>query len=145
MYVHTKTSECGFSLSCARICTYRCIISCAFAVIRCLLSLGKTNGTIAHVVDAVPLAEESISKDGQRTNRLGEVHTHEGTDARSLDLQDVVIRGDGKVVASQSDCEIGKRVALCTVNSVLSIPRFRGSNLLVPVWMLESLRIYFIW
>lgn len=87
-----------------------------------LLGLGETDGTVAQVVDAVPLAEESITKDGKRTDRLREVHAHESANARSLDLQDVVESADGEVVSAQGDGEVGERVTLGTVDSVLTVP-----------------------
>lgn len=87
-----------------------------------LLGLGETDGTIAQVVDAVPLAKESISKDSKRTDRLREVHAHKGTDAGSLDFQNVVESSDGEVVSAQGDGEVGKRVTLSTVDSVLTVP-----------------------
>lgn len=87
-----------------------------------LLGLGETDGTVAQVVDAVPLAKEGISKNSKRTNRLREVHAHEGADARSLDFQNVVKGGDGEVVSAQGDGEIGERVSLGAVDSVLAVP-----------------------
>jgi hypothetical protein len=35
-------------------------------------------------------------------------------------------------VSGQGESKVGERAALFAVNSVLSIPRFGGSNLLVP-------------
>lgn len=87
-----------------------------------LLGLGKTDGTVTQVVDAVPLAEESITKDSKRADWLREVHAHERADARSLDFQNVVESADGEVVSAQSDSEIGERVTLGAVDSVLTVP-----------------------
>jgi hypothetical protein len=87
-----------------------------------LLGLGEADGAVAQVIDAVPLAKESISKDGERTDRLGEIHAHEGTDARSLDFQNVVESGDGEVVSTQGNGKVGKRVTLGAVDSVLTVP-----------------------
>lgn len=101
-----------------------------------LLGLGEADGTVAQVVDAVPLAKESISKDSERTDRLREVHAHEGADARSLDFQNVVESGDGEVVSTQGDGEVGKRVTLGAFDSVLTVPGFFGTDFLVPRKML---------
>ena len=51
-----------------------------------LLSLGETDGVVANIVDGVPFPEESITKNGQRSYGLREVHTHQGRNAGSLNL-----------------------------------------------------------
>lgn len=94
-----------------------------------LLSLSQTNSAIAQVIDAVPLPQERITQDGQRTHRLREVHSHEGADAGSLDLQSVVIRANGEVVAAQGESDVGQRGTLLTVNRVLAGEALLGTDL----------------
>jgi len=96
-----------------------------------LLGLGQANGVVAQVVHAVPSPQEGVTEDSKRAHGLGEVHAHEGTDARALHLQDVVVRPDGEVVAGQGEGEVGQRRALLAVDRVLAGPRLLGSNLLV--------------
>lgn len=96
-----------------------------------LFGLGEADGTVAQVIDAVPSPEESIAQNGQGPHGLGEVHAHEGANAGTLDFENVVIRANGEVVASQSHGEVGQRVALRAVDSVLAVPRLRSTNLLV--------------
>lgn len=104
-------------------CTCRCTVLLHFRNPSTdLLGLGETDGTVAQVVDAVPLAEESITKDSKRTDRLREVHAHESAYARSLDFQNVVESADGEVVSAQGDGEVGERVTLGTVDSILTVP-----------------------
>lgn len=103
-----------------------------------LFGLGKTDGVVAQVVDAVPTAQESITQNGQGTNGLREVHAHQRADAGALDLKDVVVGSDGEVVASQGEGEVGQTSALVTVDSVLAVPRLLGANLLVPIERLAS-------
>lgn len=74
-----------------------------------LLGLGKTNGTLAKVIDAVPPPQESISQNGQGADRLREVHSHECTDARARDLKSVVERADGEVMAAQNKADVRQR------------------------------------
>jgi hypothetical protein len=104
---------------------------CKFQVIETLLRPGKTNGVVTNIVDRVPLPEESISENGEGSYGLGEVHTHEGRDARSLDLKNVVKSTDGEVVSSEGEGEVGQTVTLVTLNSVLSVETLLGTNLLV--------------
>lgn len=96
-----------------------------------LLSLGQANGVVAQVVHAVPFPEESVTQDGKRAHRLGEVHAHEGADAGALHLKDVVVRSDGEVVAAQVEGKVRQRGALVAVDRVLAGPRLLGTNLLV--------------
>ena len=98
-----------------------------------LFGLGETNGAVAKVVHTVPLPQESISQDGQGANGLREVHTHEGAHAGALNLQSVVVRGDGELVAAQTKSEVGQGRTLLAVNIVLTQKVLGGTNLLVPV------------
>jgi hypothetical protein len=104
---------------------------CKFQLIESLLRLSKTNGVVANIVDRVPLSEESISENGEGSHGLGEVHTHEGRDARSLDLKNVVKSTNGEVVSSEGEGEVGQTVTLVALNSVLSVESLLGTNLLV--------------
>lgn len=83
------------------------------------------------VVHAVPLAQERVTQDGQGTNGLGEVHAHEAADAGALDLEDVVIGGNGEVVTGQGEGEVGQAVTLVTLDGVLASEALLGTNLLV--------------
>lgn len=105
---------------------------------RHLLGLGQTNGVLAKVVNAVPLAQERVTKNGQRTNGLGEVHSHEAADAGALNLQDVVVGGDGEVVTAQSEGEVRQRITGGAVNGVLASEALRGTNLFVPVYKIST-------
>lgn len=105
-----------------------------------LFGLSKTDGVVAQVVDAVPAAQESITQNGQRANRLGEVHAHKRADAGALDLENVVVGSDGEVVASQGEGQVGQVSTLVTVDSVLAVPGLLGANLRVPTDGLVSQR-----
>lgn len=83
------------------------------------------------VVHAVPLAQECIAQDGQGTNGLGEVHSHEAADAGALNLEDVVIGADGEVVAGQGEGEVGQAITLIALHAVLTSEALLGTNLLV--------------
>lgn len=107
-------------------------------LIRHLLGLGQTNGVVAKVIDAVPFAQERVTKNGQRADGLGEVHSHEAADARALNLQDVVVRSDSEVVAAQSECEVRQRVTGSTVNGVLASEALGSTDLLVPVCQISN-------
>lgn len=98
-----------------------------------LFGLGQSNGVVAQVVDAVPLAQECVTQDGQGPHGLGEVHAHEAADARARDLQDVVVGADGEVVAGEGEGHVRQRVTLLTLDGVLSGEGLLGTNLLVPV------------
>jgi hypothetical protein len=98
-----------------------------------LLGLGQTNGGVAEVVYGVPLPQESIAEDSERAYGLGEVHTHEGGNARALDLEDVVESADSEVVAGEREGEVGQTVALVALNRVLAVEALLGTDLLVPV------------
>lgn len=107
-----------------------------------LFGLSETNGAVAKVVHTVPLPQESISQDGQGADGLREVHTHEGAHTGALNLQSVVVRGDGELVAAQTKSEVGQGGTLLAVNIVLAQPVLGGTNLLVPVIIKVSLYIY---
>ena len=96
-----------------------------------LLRLGKTNSVVAKVVDRVPLPQESITENDQGTGGLWDIQAHEGADAAALDLEDVVVRADGEVVAGESEGEIGKRVTLVALDGVLAVEALLGTDLLV--------------
>lgn len=91
----------------------------------------KANGRVAEIIDRVPLPEESITENGERTNGFGEVHAHEGRDTRTLDLENIVIRTDGEVVTGERKGEVGQTVALVALNCVLAVEALLGTNLFV--------------
>ena len=96
-----------------------------------LFGFRQADGVITEIVDAIPSAQEGITEDSEGAYRLGEIHSHEATDTRTLDFQDVVIGSDGEVVASESEGEVWKRITLLALNSVLAIERLLGTNFLV--------------
>lgn len=96
-----------------------------------LLGLGETNGVVANIVDGVVFPEESVTKDDERASRLGDVEAHEGADAATLDLKNVVVRANGEVVTGEGEGEVGERVTLLALNSVLAVVALLGANLLV--------------
>jgi hypothetical protein len=98
-----------------------------------LLGLGETNGGVAEVVYGVPLPQEGVAENSERAYGLGEVHTHEGRDARALDLKNVVVGADGEVVAGKREGKVGQTVALVALNRVLAVEALLGTDLLVPV------------
>ncbi len=100
---------------------------------RPLFGLGKPNAARTKVVDRVPLPQERITQDRKRSNRLGEVHSHERWDARALDFEDVVIWGDGEIMAGQRERKIRERATLWAVHGVLAIVRLLGTDFLVTV------------
>ena len=95
------------------------------------LGLGETDAVATKVVDRVVSAEESITKDGKRAGRGRDIEAHEGRDTRALDLKDVVVGGDGEVVAGEGEAEVRQRVTLVTLNGVLAIVALLGTDLLV--------------
>lgn len=97
-----------------------------------LLGFSKSYSSMAQIVHTVPLAQESVSENGERSDGLREVHSHKGTNAGSLNFQNVVEGGNGEVMSAQGNSKIRKRVTLGTVNRVLAVPRLGSSNLLVP-------------
>lgn len=88
---------------------------------------------IAHIVDGVPSPQEGIAKDSQGANRFGEIHSHEGRNATSLYLEDIIVRADGEVMTGESKGDIGESVACAAINGVLSRPRFLGAEFFVAV------------
>lgn len=95
------------------------------------LCLCKTDGIFTEVIDRVPSAKESISQDSQWAGGFGEVHAHEGRNARSLYFQNVVEWSDGEVVAAEVEGQIWEAVTLVALDRVLAIVTFLGANLLV--------------
>src|SRR3954469_1770856 len=57
-----------------------------------LLGLCEADAATSKVVNRVPFPEECVSENRERANGFREVHAHKGRDARSLDLEDVIIR-----------------------------------------------------
>jgi hypothetical protein len=98
-----------------------------------LLGLGQTDGGITQVVYRIPLPQESIAKNSKGTYGLREVHTHEGRDARALDLKNVVVGSNGEVVSGERKGEVGQTVTLVALNRVLAVEALLCTNLLVSV------------
>lgn len=98
-----------------------------------LFGLGQTDGVVTDIIDTVPAAQEGITQNSQRTHRLGEVHAHEAADAGALDLQDVIEGANSELVAAQGEGEVGQRVPLVTLDTVLTSEALGGTDLLVPV------------
>lgn len=96
-----------------------------------LLGLRKAHGVVAEVVDGIPLPQECVTKNGERTSWLRDIEAHERTDAAALDLEDVVVGGDAEVVASKSERQVWKRITLGTVDAVLAVEALLGTDLLV--------------
>jgi hypothetical protein len=96
-----------------------------------LLCLCKTNSVVAEIVHRVPSTEESIAQNSQRTGWFGEVHTHEGGNARSLHLEDVVVWSNGEVVAAEVEGQVWHAVTLIALNRVLSVVTLLGTDLFV--------------
>lgn len=97
------------------------------------LRLSQTDGVVTDIIDTVPAAQEGITQDSKGTHRLGEVHAHEATNAGALDLKDVVVGANGELVTTQGEGEIGQRVTLVTLDTVLASEALGGTDLLVPV------------
>lgn len=102
-----------------------------------LFGLAEADSAVAKVVHAVPLPQESITQNSQGAGGLREVHTHKGADAAARHLKDVVVRGNGEVVAAQGEGEVGQGGALVTVDRVLAGKALGSTNLLVP-WVIVS-------
>lgn len=66
------------------------------------LGLSETNGIVAEIIDAVPLPQECITQDSERSDGLWEIYAHESRDTRSLDLQDVIKSSNREVGAGES-------------------------------------------
>ena len=106
-----------------------------------LFILVKTDLAVTKVVHAVPLAQEGVSQNGQGTNGLRKVHAHEGAHAAALDLQGVVVGGDGEVVTAQLKGEVRQRGPLLAVNVILAHEVLSGTDLLVTVQYVSSIRV----
>jgi hypothetical protein len=107
------------------------VLSRSVSIIKCLLGLGKTNSVVANVVDRVVFPEECVTENDKRSSRLRDVEAHEGADAATLDLKDVVIRTNGEVVAGKGEGEIGEGVTLLALDGVLAVITLLGTDLLV--------------
>lgn len=83
------------------------------------------------MVCGVVAPEKRVAENGQRTNRLGEVHTHERRDARALNLKNVVKGADSEVITTEREGKVGQAVALVTLYSVLTIEALLGADFLV--------------
>lgn len=97
----------------------------------CLFSSGQTDGVLAEVVDRVVAAEESISKNDERSSGGRDVHALEGGNAVSRDLEDVVACGQAVLGTSKVECDVGERTDLVALNGVLATETLLGTNLLV--------------
>jgi hypothetical protein len=86
-----------------------------------LLRLGNTDSILLKVVDGIPLPQERITEDSERASGLWDVHPHQGGDAGTLDLEDVVKRTDGEVVAGEGEGQVWEAVALIALNGVLAV------------------------
>lgn len=91
----------------------------------------ETDRSLAKIVDGVPLSQEGITKDGEWSGWCWEVHSHECRDARTLNLEDIIISRDAEVMATKSECNIWKRVTLIALNGVLPIVSLLCAHLLV--------------
>lgn len=98
-----------------------------------LPGLGNADSVVAKVVDRVPLSQECVTENGEWPSWSWNVEAHEGTDAVALDLENVVVRTDCEVVASQSECEVLEGVTLVALDSVLAVVA-----LLAPISLLRS-------
>ena len=98
-----------------------------------LFGLGQTDGVVTDIIDTVPAAQEGISQNSKGTHRLREVHAHEAADAGALDLQDVVVGANSELVTAQGEGEVGQRVPLVAIDTVLASEALGGTDLLVPV------------
>lgn len=112
--------------------TYSCAICDNSSVnVHLLLGAGQTNGVLAEVVDRVVPSEESIAKNNKGTNRLREVHALEGRDTAAGNLEDIVSGGEAVVGSRKGEGDVGKGLALVTLNRVLAVVALLGANLLV--------------
>lgn len=99
-----------------------------YCIIR-LFGLGKTNSSLAEVIDRVVSAQESIAEDDQGAHGLGEVHAHKGGNAAARHLKDVVRSREAVLGASKAEGDVGEGVALGTVDGVLATVALLGANL----------------
>ena len=58
--------------------------------------------------------------------------THYSRNARPLNLQDVILRGNGEVVTGESECEVWQTGPFGAVNRILPTPTLLCANLRVP-------------
>lgn len=58
-------------------------------------------------------------------------HSHEAGNARTLNLQDVVVWGNSEIITAKSERHIWQAITLVTLNSVLSVVSLLGTNFLV--------------
>lgn len=72
-----------------------------------------------------------VTKNGERAGGSGEIHAHEAADAGALNLENIIIRRDGEIVATEGEADVGERITLLTFHRVLAVESFLGSNLLV--------------
>jgi len=96
-----------------------------------LLGLSETNGSLAEVVNGVPLSEECIAEDCQWAYGLGEVHSHKAGDTRSLDLKNIIVWGNAEVIPAKGEGHVWQTITLLTLNSILSVIALLGTYLLV--------------
>lgn len=132
MYIHTKQSL-GVTWF------FDIHSSPSHRVLGNLFRLSQTDGVVTDIIDTVPAAQEGITQDSKGTHRLGEVHAHEAADAGALDLQDVVVGANSELVTTQGEGEVGQRVTLVALDTVLTSEALSGTDLLVPVeWVSEE-------
>jgi len=96
-----------------------------------LLGLGEADGVVADIVNGVVFPEESVTENGERASWLRNVEAHEGADAAALNLEDVVVRADGEVVAGKGESKVRERVTLVALDGVLAVVTLLGADLLV--------------
>jgi hypothetical protein len=96
-----------------------------------LLGLGKGNAVRPEVVDRVIFPEESITKNDKRASRFRNIHAGERRDAGSTSLNNVVVRGDSEVGASEGESHVGEGIALVALEAVLTTEALLGTDFLV--------------
>lgn len=96
-----------------------------------LFRSSQANSTLLEIIHAVPPPQERITKDSQRANRLGHVHSHEGRHAASAHLKDIIMSAEGEIVASKGEGDIWEIIALLAVDGVLPVVSLLGADLLV--------------
>jgi len=96
-----------------------------------LFGSSEANSSLAKIINGIPLSEECVAKDCQWAYGLGEVHSHEAGNARSLDLKNVIMSSNAEVVAAQVERDVWQITTLIALNSVLSVVALLGTNLLV--------------
>eukprot|EP00128_Syssomonas_multiformis_P018710 Colp12_sorted_trinity150504_noHs@34252 len=85
-----------------------------------LLGGGKANLLVGVVVDGVVAAEETVTKDPQRTSGRGDIHGGEARDAGTLDVEDVVDSVELVAHTVDVDGHGGHGGDLVAVNGVLA-------------------------